>query len=172
MTTVSSVTIGYGDTGTLGDLRAMVDLVNASLTVPAVVFAARALAVNSAPARNQYRQAIGIRSWLARYFKFVDDPTGLELLRDPENLLREYYATNRIIGDCDEAAVLGAALGKAIGLVACFTVYAFTAADGGSGDFSHVFASLLTDDGRAVSLDVTKPAGSVPPPSRVLSVEV
>jgi transglutaminase-like putative cysteine protease len=150
----------------------MVGLVNASLTNPLVVSAARTLAANSAPARDQYRQAIAIRSWLARYFRFVDDPVGLELLRDPENLLREYYTTSRIIGDCDEAAILGAALGKAVGIPAAFTVLAFGVDDGGSEMFSHVLATLLTDRGHTVSLDVTKPPGSVPAPTRVLSVEV
>jgi transglutaminase-like putative cysteine protease len=172
VTTVSSVSVRGGDAGTLDDLSVMVGLVNQSLVNPLVVSTARTLAVNSAPARDQYRQAIGIRSWLARYFRFVDDPAGLELLRDPENLLREYFATGRMIGDCDEAAVLGAALGKAIGIPAYFTVLAFAESDGGSGMFSHVFASLLTDDGRSVSLDVTKPPGSVPAPTRVWSVEV
>lgn len=172
MTTVSSVAVRGGDGGTIDDLTVMVDLVNSSLVCPPVVFFARSLAVDAAPLRNQYAQAVAIREWLRRYFRFVDDPAGLELQRDPENLLNEYAATNRIIGDCDEAAVLGAALGKAIGLGACFTVLAFSPSDGGDGSFSHVFATLLTDDGRAVNLDVTKPAGSVPPPIRVWSVEV
>lgn len=172
MTFVSSVQIRGGDGGTVDDLAVMVELVNKSLTNPLVVQTARALAVNAAPARAQAVQAAAIRSWLARYFRFVEDPVGLELLRDPENLLREYVATNRIIGDCDEAAILGAALGKAVGIGAFFTVLAFDPVDGGSGMFSHVFASLLTDGGATVSLDVTKPPGSVPAPTRVWSVEV
>lgn len=172
MTYVSSVRVRGGDGGTLDDLEQMVRLTNSGLTNPLVVGAARTLAVNSAPLRDQRRQAIGIRAWLMADFKFVDDPVGLELLRDPENMLREYFNTGRVIGDCDEAAILGAALGKCVGIPAMFTVLAFRELDGGSGMFSHVFASLLTDRGESVSLDVTKPPGSVPAPTRVLSVEV
>lgn len=169
---VSRRFIRYGDAGAVDTLGIMGELVNDSLQNPIVVGAARELVTRSAPARDGYRQAIQIREWLARVWRFVDDPTREELLRDPDAMLREYFETGKIAGDCDEAAVLGAALGKAVGLGACFTVLAFDPIDGGTGGFSHVFASLLTGDGRSVSLDVTKPGGSVPAPIRDLSVEV
>lgn len=168
MTIVSSVGIRGGDAGAIDTLTIMAELVNTSLVNPIVVAAARELAVITAPARDQYRQAIGIRSWLGRVWRFVDDPTDTELLRDPEQLLRDYFVRGYIAGDCDEAAVLGAAMGKAIGLGATFTVFAFA----GDATFSHVFASLLLSSGQIISLDVTKPTGSVPSPSRELTVEV
>lgn len=168
MTSVSSVGIRGGDAGAMDTLRTMAGLVNQSLVNPVVVGAARELAINAAPARDQYRQAIGIRSWLLRVWRFVDDPAETELLRDPEHLLREYFTRGRVAGDCDEAAILGAALGKAIGLGAQFTVYAFS----DTATYAHVFASLLTSDGQTISLDITKPTGSVPSPTRELTVEV
>lgn len=172
MTTATVRSIAGGDQGALDTLAIMSELVNGSTHTPLVVNAARSLAVRAADARDEYRQAIAIREWLKRVWRFVDDPTGTELLRDPEAMLREYFSSNVVMGDCDEAAILGAALGKSIGLGACFTVYAFAPRDGGNGGFSHVFATLLTSGGRSVNLDVTKPAGSVPAPSREFSVEV
>lgn len=172
VTTASSRSIAGGDAGALETLAIMAELTNRATRNPFVVAAARSLAVRSSSPRDDYGQAIAIREWLARRWRFVDDPTDTELLRDPENMLREYFDTGGVMGDCDEAAILGAALGKSIGLGACFTVLAFDPRDGGNGGFSHVFATLLTSDGRSVSLDVTKPAGSVPAPSRELSVEV
>jgi transglutaminase-like putative cysteine protease len=181
VTNVSRVPIRGGDAGAMNTLELMAGLVNQSLVNPVLVGAARSLAVNAAPERDQFRQAIAVRTWLSRVWRFVDDPTNTELLRDPEHMLREYFANGAIAGDCDEAAILGAALGKAVGLGATFTVYAFDpiayiagrALDGSDAAmFSHVFASLLTNDGRTVSLDITKPTGSVPPPTRELTVEV
>lgn len=172
MTTISHVPIRGGDGGSMDTLTIMAQLVNDSLTVPLVVDAARRLAILNADSRDTFRQAIGIRSFLGRVWRFVEDPTDRELLRTPEVMLREYYTVGYVAGDCDEAAVLGASLAKAIGLGATFTVYAFSPADGGNDYFSHVFATILTPDGRSVSLDVTKPAGSVPSPSRELTVEV
>ena len=172
MTIASSRAIAGGDQGALDTLGIMAELVNQSTHNPLVVECARFLAVNAAPARDELRQANAIRAWLARVWRFVDDPADTELLRDPEAMLREYFARDVVTGDCDEAAILGASLGKCVGLGACFTVYAFDPRDGGNGGFSHVFASLLTSGGRSINLDVTKPAGSVPAPSRELTVEV
>jgi transglutaminase-like putative cysteine protease len=172
MTLVSRVSIAGGDAGALDDLGIMCRLVNDSLHNPFVVMASRDLVVRAAPQRDTRRQAIAIRGWLARVWRFVDDPAGEELLRDPEHLLREYFATSQIIGDCDEAAILGAALGKTVGIPATFTVLAFDPVDSGSATFSHVFASLLLPDGSLFSLDVTKPPGSVPAPTRELTVDV
>lgn len=181
MTTVSRVSIAGGDAGALDDLGIMCRLVNESLHNPVVVATARELVIRAAPQRDTRRQAIAIRGWLARVWRFVDDPAGEELLRTPEHLIREYFATSQIIGDCDEAAVLGAALGKAVGIPATFTVLAFdpiayiagVPLEGSeSAQFSHVFASLLLPDGCLFSLDVTKPPGSVPAPTRELTVDV
>jgi hypothetical protein len=172
VTIASSRSIAGGDQGTLDTLALMRELVDKGTHTPLVVDAARSLATRAAAPRDEYGQAIAIREWLKRVWRFVDDPFNGELLRSPDVMLREYFASNAVMGDCDEAAILGATLGKSIGLGACFTVYAFDPRDGGNGGYSHVFATLLTSDGRSVNLDVTKPAGSVPAPSRELTVEV
>jgi transglutaminase-like putative cysteine protease len=150
----------------------MASLVDTSLDNPEVIDAARALAVSAGP-RRPYYQALAIAGFLQRVWRFVDDPNDRDTLRDPVTLLREYANTGRIAGDCDEAAILGAALGRGIGLSAQFYVLGFASDDEpGPGRLQHVFAVLLTDDGRQVSLDVTRPAGPLPVPSRIVAMDV
>jgi transglutaminase-like putative cysteine protease len=130
--------------------------------VPLVVETANGI-VSMVASRDYYAMALAIREWLTRNFKFVPDPVGGELLRDPEYQLREYLARGQITGDCDDAAVLGAALGKAVGIRAKFVAVGFR----NPGPLAHVFAVLTGPVGRAigsggigVDLDVTKPVGS------------
>jgi transglutaminase-like putative cysteine protease len=165
-TTVEQRSIGFGDVGTLDDLSHMAGLVDRSLSSPRVVMFARSLAARSV--RWPEAQALAIRNFLTRVWRFVEDPARRELLRDPDHMLREYEATGIITGDCDEAAILGAALGEAVGLGAQFVVLGFPESDN---NYSHVFARLLTPAGKLVSLDVTRPAGPVPAPSRVMVVQ-
>ena len=152
----------------------MVKLTNGpnGVDCPDVVFFARDLAVR-AGVRNPYRQAVAIRNWLSRVWRFVDDPPDRELLMTPDVALERFNQTGVIAGDCDEAAMLGAALGKSIGLNAVFVVLSFPALEDPTVDiFQHVFAVLLTPFGDSVSLDVTRPRGPVPQPIRAASVDV
>ncbi len=170
MTRVERRTIGWGDRGTMDTLALMAQLVNRGVDSPLVISSARQLAA-SAGDRDPFRQALAVRQFLARVWRFVDDPPDRELLRDPDAMMHEYFELGAIMGDCDEAAVLGAALGKAIGMEATFTVLSFPV-EGGGDQFGHVFTSLLTPDGKTLELDVTRPAGPVPQAIRTLSVEV
>lgn len=168
-TVASFGSLGRGDVGAMDDLNHMARLVAQSIRSPIVVMQARQIA-RLAGERNYRAQAIGIRDFLRSVWRFVDDPRYDELLRDGEHMLRELQATGFITGDCDESAVLGAALGEAIGIEAELVALAFDPDQGGDGSYSHVYAQLLTPEGGSISLDVTRPAGSVPNPSRVLVV--
>ena len=172
MSRITTHSIAWGDRGVYQTLDLMASLVDRSLDDPDVINFARSLAV-SAGTRRQYQQALAVNAFLSRVWRFVDDPYDRDTLRDPLTLLREYTATGRVAGDCDEAAILGAALGRAIGLGAEFVVLGFASDDEpGPGRFQHVFAVLLTDDDRQISLDVTRPAGPLPVPSRVVAMDV
>lgn len=172
MAPVSRSYIAYGDLGVEQSLAMLADDVRAACDVPSVVYFARRLAVN-AGVRRQYAQALAIRQWLASVWRFVDDPLDRDLFVTPERALQEYNETGIVTGDCDEAATLGAALGYAVGMQAQFVALAFPSGDPDEDSrFSHVFAALLTDDNRTVSLDITRPAGPVPAPSRVLTLDV
>jgi transglutaminase-like putative cysteine protease len=164
--------MGWGDVGTEHDLAHMASLIDASLDDERVIGFARAFAV-TAGVRNQRAQAYAIRDWLQRVWRFVEDPARRELLRDPAHMLLEYAHDSMIRGDCDEAAILGAALGNAVGIPAQLVALAFADPDmPGRDRFQHVYAVLLTPDGEAVSLDVTKPPGPVPVATRTMTIDV
>lgn len=169
MTTVTTGTIAWGDAGVIQTLQYMTGLIDAAVDSPVIVTFARQLAAADVT-RNQVSQANVIRSWLARVWRYVDDPNDRELLRDAPAMLREYAVHHVVYGDCDEAAVLGASLGKAIGLSAQLVALGFDT--DAAQRFQHVYAQLLTDGGQVVELDVTKPRGPIPQVTRTLTMDV
>lgn len=143
--------IPRGDAGTAVTLRKMASLVNQSIAKPVV----RGTAVNivrSVVPRDRRGQVQAIRQFLAERVQFVRDPVGVELLHAPDFLLRDvatrYYAS----ADCDDVAMLGAALGKSVGLRARFIAVAFYDP---VAPYSHVWAELFDGD-RWGELDVTR----------------
>lgn len=161
-----------GDAGVLATLALMQSVVDDAVNSADVVQFARHLAVR-AGVRREYAQAQAIAGWLSRVWRFVHDPADREMLSTPELMLDEFGTWGIVTGDCDDAAILGAALGKAVGLNAQFTVYGFPSDVPGEADvYGHVFAVLLTSDGKRVSLDCTRPRGPVPAPTRILTVDV
>lgn len=98
------------------------------------------------------RQAQRIRSWLRRHIAFLRDPATAELLHDPVSVLLELGRRPRFAADCDDVAMLGAALGLAIGLRARFVIL------GDAGGFAHVFTELTDPELEEwVELDITRP---------------
>lgn len=117
-------------------------------------------AISGVTPRDRMAQIDAIREWLLRRFRFVSDPVGVELLRDPAGAIQRINARGFTMGDCDEAAMLGAALGMANGIPARFRALAFSP----TGPYTHVIADLRGPTGRWYPLDITKPQGFVAPP--------
>lgn len=160
MTRATVEWLGYGDYGAGQTLTRMTDLANRALRVPLVVETANGIAA-TVPPRDYLATAQAIRAWLQRHFRFVRDPLGVELIRTPEYQLRQWMTAGFITGDCDDVAVLGAALGKAVGIGARFVAVGFQP----RGPLVHVFTILtgrrdggIGSLGPGVDLDVTRPA--------------
>ena len=160
MTQTNAEPLGSGDYGAAQTLDRMAALVNRSLSVPLVVETANGIAA-LVPPRDYVAIAQAIRAWLQKHFRFVRDPLGVELLRDPQYQLRQWMAQGYISGDCDDVAILGAALGKAVGIGARFMAVGFRP----GGPLVHVYTILtgradggIGSLGRGVDLDVTRPA--------------
>ncbi len=167
MTTATRETIAYGDYGATQTIERMRALANESLAVPLVVETARGI-VSTVASRDYLQMAQAIRAWLARNFKFVPDPMGVELLSTPEYQLRQYRNSGVIMGDCDDAAVLGAALAKAVGIGARFVAVGFRPYPA---PLTHIYTVLTGPPKRAipfVDLDITKPARVTPSFQRVV----
>lgn len=112
---------------------------------------------------EQLRDAPGptaprIRELLASCVRFEHDPPGLEYVRHPERMLQEIRMHGETAGDCDDIAVLGAALGYAAGLPPRFV----TVATHVLGPYVHVWAEV-GEGGRWHELDTSRELQGVPP---------
>ena len=149
--------IPAGDAGTFVTLRVMRRLVNRGLGDGLVLDVARRVA-SGARGRDATGRAELVRLWLDRTFRFVRDPRGIEYLQSPQHQLRNIRRRGVSSGDCDDAAILGAAIGKAAGLRARFVVLGFLFP---KAPFKHIYVELETPLGWR-DLDVTKPAQKLP----------
>lgn len=166
----STSTIPFGDDGALATVEKMRQLANDATGNPNVVAFARELIYNPVPRpQPQAFAARVISAWLKGVWRYVDDPINRELLVTPDAMLRQYEAEGIVTGDCDEAAILGAALGMSVGIPAVYTVVGF---DDGTGQLSHVFTSLLPNGGPRITLDVTRPLPGSPVPRVVQAIDI
>ena len=161
--TVSEYAIPSGDSGSLTTIEHMRALIQRALRVPLVNGMAHEIAL-SAPVRDDLRIAVAIRDWLASRFLFVRDPDGIELVREPEYMLRQLESRRYVSGDCDDCTVLGCALAKSVGIPCKIVGIGFR-----PNSFSHVFGvayprAFVRDSNNRlvgtrvpVSLDVVRP---------------
>jgi transglutaminase-like putative cysteine protease len=120
--------------------------------------------------RDKRSQIDAIFDWLSHRFRFVPDPIGVELLRNPADSIHQINRLGFAQGDCDEAAMITAVLAMANGIPARFRSLAF---NGPSAPYSHVVTDLAPGDGKWYPIDITKPPGFFSPlPSRTLLVMV
>ncbi len=138
MTTVQKYTVGSGDIGSYRTISIMKRLVNESLSNPLVVARAKDIVQFAGP-KNQIEQANEIRNYLLDHTQFMRDPRGVELIHTPEKQIRTIDQRYYIQIDCDDFAVLAAALGKAVGIRAKFVILKFMSK---SAPFAHVYTIL------------------------------
>lgn len=160
MTTVSNVPLLGGDAGTRQTIAAMCDMVQRSVATPLVRSAVTSI-VGDVGGRDDIGQILAVRDWMCGRVRFLRDPANNELLHTPEWMLRRVMRDGVVHVDCDDAAILGAALCGAIGMNVAFVTAAFYASDA---PFSHVWASAKSPDGRGdwIELDTTRPMQNLP----------
>lgn len=173
--TVTRSTIAVGDAGVMQTLAVMRSLVDQAMDSPIVIQTGRGLAASDGAA-NPAATALRIKAWMARFWHYVDDPVTREHLEDATYLLTQFQQNRYLAGDCDEAAILAATLGKAVGLDAIFTVLAFDTGESSGNPaqqarYSHVYTTLLTSAGQSITVDITRPSGPVAPVVRSLEVD-
>lgn len=116
----------------------------------------RALAINilrqaGIPEKNYLAETIAIHNWVRDNIRYTKDVAGQETLCPPEEI-----AFNSKAGDCDDKAMLEAALLGAVGTITRFKVLGVTPEQ-----YSHVYLQAMVG-GRWISLDPImrdKPAG-------------
>lgn len=162
--------IPNGDVGTYITVAHMRSLSRAASYDPTTRTAAVKLVAGTS-GKDGREQARTIRSFLEDHTSFLRDPHGTEALHDPKMLLRTILTGHIAYVDCDDVAMLAAALGLAIGLRARFVLLAFGTP---TSPFRHVFAELGDPrTGRWYEMDITRPAQDLPQrPTRVQALEV
>lgn len=129
-------TIPEGDAGTLATVRRMRALVIDRCAHPVI----RDLAVSLGLGLQTSAQASAIRGWLRAHIRFQADPETTELLHDPV-LMAQWIRERGVIGvDCDDVAIMGAALGCALGIPTRFVVVGFFEPQA---PYTHVWAELF-----------------------------
>jgi transglutaminase-like putative cysteine protease len=155
-----------GDLGTYATVAAMTQAANRALTTPRVVQTAARI-VRAVNVRDPVQVWRALRQWLVAHFQFVPDPLDVETIRTPLEQLRQIDERGVMLGDCDDAATLIAALAKAVGQRVRFVVLGFKTA---TAPYQHVYAEMATPDGWA-DFDITRTAGA-PTPTRAAVQEV
>jgi len=117
-------------------------------------------------------QANAIREYLENTTEFLRDPDGVEMLHGPVWQVQQIRQNGIVRVDCDDVAMLAAALGKSVGLRARFVVVGFGNA---KSPYRHVWAELSPRNFPAwVDMDITRPVQGLPfnRVARVLNVDV
>ena len=164
---MTTIHIPRGDTRTNATLHHMRRLVDQGLRNPLTVGLASDI-VAGVPG-DPWAQAAALRDWLDRVVVFQPDPRGYETLRTVPEMLAAARTRGSMQVDCDDVAILAAALGKAVGMRARFVVLGF---GGRWAPYAHVFAQLGTGPDGWAEMDVTRPAAALLPPSRISFLEV
>ncbi len=158
---------GSGNASTT--LRRMRTLVRDAARTRDIIETARSIVRYVGP-RDYFAQAQRLREWLAAHLRFTRDPKGVELLQTPAHMLTEIRKQSYVIGDCDDAATLSAALATAIGFPCYIEAVAFFSK---SAPYQHVYTLVQVDRSTLVDMDTTRPARNLPPEvSRRLTVRV
>ncbi len=134
-----------GDVGTDGTIAAMVALVHESANSPLVDRAVQEITTEAS--RGHYgtgsdRLAFATFRWLKHKVIFCKDPATTELLRQPDIMLSDIFTRGNTCVDCDEMAILGAAILRRMGFRTVF----FTVSQRPDGKFQHVYFGFFRND--------------------------
>lgn len=144
--------IPSGDAGTYAVLAKMRSIARSAISNPLTRHTAASITDGIVSPRLQI---IAIRQWIEDHVLFQRDPVGVETLHTPEVMLRAVLTRGYAAVDCDDVAILAAALGLAVGLRARFVVVGFHSP---SAPFRHVWTDLSpARSAQWIDLDTTRP---------------
>lgn len=142
-TTVTSYTIPQGDRGSYATLRTMKRIVGEAMRDVPVLDAAKDL-IRLSGGTNRLAQAQAIQEWMTDHVNFCRDPYGIETIHTPLFMLSRIREQGMFEADCDDYAVLSAALAKAVGMRTKFVVLGFF---GKKVPYAHVYTMAQTEEG-------------------------
>ncbi|MGI8481227.1 MAG: transglutaminase domain-containing protein [Chthoniobacterales bacterium] len=119
------------------------------------------LAPDAFASRNWSQVARAVRQYVGAHIRFTPDPVGDENLTPPLEHMRMFQnGATILLGDCDDAATLSAAMAEAVGIPAEFVLRAFYKPDN---PYQHVLTVLHPKGGGAMVSDTTRDAQRLPP---------
>jgi len=143
MIPVEQKTLPHGDAGAYTTLREMKRLVVESMKDPVVLEEAKRV-IRSAGGKNRFSQAHTIAAHMQSVMHFVRDPYQIETLHTPRYMIDRYIPHGIFEADCDDYAILSAALAKAVGLKTVFVIMGFLDS---RAPWAHVFTMAETERG-------------------------
>ncbi len=129
--------IPTGDAGTIATLDKMREVAAASALSWNVRDVAAQLLQGSD--RDPMLHATLLGNWVIQHTEFLPDPSNAEAILVPDDALRLIARDGIVQCDCDDVAVLAAALGMSVGLRARLVAVAF---DPSGAPFAHVWTDL------------------------------
>jgi hypothetical protein len=154
---LSAFPLPSSDLGTFWTLAQMRAMVIREFLQPIVRLTAAQI-VTGTGGQDAAEQSHLIREFLVGHTEFLRDPDGVEMLHGPSWQLQQIHNTGIVSVDCDDVAMLAAALGKSIGLRARFVVVAFGST---RAPYQHVWTELGRGN-QWLDMDVTRPAQGLP----------
>lgn len=168
---MTTLTIPGGDAGIYATLTIMRQLAHTGASDPRVRRLIQPWVVGLG--REPWAQIDAIAALLTDSCDFLPDPSTAEHLTPPGDYAAAIAQGQLVQLDCDDAALLAAALGLTIGLVARFVVVGFGIAPSGAVPLVHIWTELAPDpSGPWGPLDVTAPASGSPTPTRIVVMDV
>ncbi len=157
---LAAIPLPSSDFGTYMTLAAMRAMVYREFMAPNVRLMATDI-VRGIGGKDGVEQAHAIRDFLEQHTEFLRDPDGIEMLHGPVWQVQQILNRGLVQVDCDDVAMLGAALGKAVGLRARFLAVSFVSVNA---PYRHVWAEIGPPSTPQVwiDMDVTRPAQGLP----------
>jgi hypothetical protein len=124
-----------------------------------VIWARNIVQDSGANTRNQSEVARNIVAYIARAIVYAPDPAGFEHLMPPQEHMKCLKQRPSVLGDCDDASSLSAAIAGAVGISSAIEARAFWSAQA---PYQHVVTVLLPRDGKPIECDTTHDAQKLP----------
>lgn len=143
--------IANGPSGTIATLAEMAKLSRQGWKHPAVIRAAHDV-VRTVPERNDRATMSAMLAEVRRRMRYTRDPLGAELVKAPWVVVERTDARSTPEPmDCDDASTLLSSMLGAVGIPSKFVVVRTDPSR--PSEFSHVYVSARTSEGRWVALD-------------------
>lgn len=96
-------------------------------------------AIRGLQPKDYLSEILAVRNFVAEHVRYANDPTAVELVKDPQRVIEEIQKNGVAVEDCDGYALLNATMFRQLGRTAQWVTVGF----GKPNHFSHVFTRVL-----------------------------